>query len=226
MTYQAEAFKSDFAKVASPNSVNTYMSFLRRIDEAIVGGLDEALATEGAVAVLEWGRTASGPPFDAYRSHARSVLKRYVQFVSGRDSIEIGTEALEEVQEAVASSFGVEREMQAAVRRSLATLEPGLTAADGGIERAVQTGRIDILARDSAGTLTVVELKAGRCPPGTLEQALGYAHSLSEEVGEAVRVIVVASEYSERQLAAAKRISGLRLYSYDYSVTFREERLP
>jgi RecB family endonuclease NucS len=116
--------------------------------------------------------------------------------------------------------FKLEREMQAAVRKQLSMLESGLSEADGGQEVAVATGRIDILARDQDGKLVVIELKAGACPPGALEQTLGYAEALAEERGEPVRAYLVAAEFSDRIRAAAKRVSDLQLRTYEFSLRF------
>ena len=65
------------------------------------------------------------------------------------------------VEEDVAQRIGLERDMQAALRLSLEQLEPGMVATDDGAERFVDSGRIDITARDRNGAVVVIELKAG-----------------------------------------------------------------
>ncbi len=224
MTFRESGFRNYFSTVASPNSVSSYLSFLRSIDRAI-GGLDEAVAERGAEGVWEWAQQASVAPFDKRRSDSRSILKRYLGYATGPVSEELlvsSEEVVGELTLEVGLFFELERNMQSAVRRSIGELESGLVVVDGGFERSVATGKIDILARDQSGKLTVIELKAGRCPAGALEQALGYADSVSAEDGEPVRAVLVAASFSDRQVAAAKRINDLKLYTYDYIVSFAE----
>src|SRR4029077_805972 len=57
--------------------------------------------------------------------------------------------------------IGLERDMQAAIRLDIEQLEKGLAIVDDGAERVVDSGFIDITARDSAGTTVVIELKTG-----------------------------------------------------------------
>ena len=52
--------------------------------------------------------------------------------------------------------------MQKALRANIQQLELGLEIVDGGAERTVDAGRIDITAEDTNGRLVVIELKAGR----------------------------------------------------------------
>jgi RecB family endonuclease NucS len=221
--YKTSEFKDYFigAVGATPATFNTYNSFLSRIDKAL-GGLDEAITRDGTDAVLNWGRTTSDPPFDGYPSHARSALKRYIQFLIERQTPteDVEIESKEEPLEPTGLAFRLEKEMQAGVRRQLANIEQGLTEADGGVELSTSTGRLDILARDAKGVLAAIELKAGVCPPGAIEQALGYAQAISEERSEEVRAILIASEFPDRMRAAARRIPNLQLLKYEFSLKF------
>jgi hypothetical protein len=224
--YDRDGFKSDFlTKGASPNSANTYNSFLNRIDQAI-SGLDEAIARDGPEQVAAWGRTTEAEPFATYRSHSMSVLRRYLQYRIERASgeSEDDAEVVEELGEALheAANFKVEREMQAQVRLQIGQIEEGLKVADGGSETPVATGRIDIVARDANGMLVAIELKAGKCPAGALEQVLAYSHSLSLERNEPVRAMLIAGSFSDRIRAAAKRANDVVLKTYTYSLAFAE----
>jgi hypothetical protein len=228
MTYRSAAFKEYFAKVgAAPNTLNTYNSFIIRIDRAL-GGLDEAIRSKGPDELMQWSRTTSEPPFDTSPSHARSVLKRYLQFhIAAQGPEEETVNELVQQDEPLQTSgtiFQLEREMQSAVRKQLERLESGLTEADGGSEYTVSTGRIDVLAKGRNGKHVIIEMKAGACPAGTLEQALGYAQALSEELSitDSVRVIVVAADFSDRLRAAAKRIPEVELRKYEFSLQFKE----
>jgi RecB family endonuclease NucS len=107
-----------------------------------------------------------------------------------------------------------EKELKALLRAQLEKVEPGLVADDGGREREVASGRIDITARDADGNFVVIELKVGPCPTGALEQVLGYSSDLEEETGLRCRAVLVASEFSQRQRAAAKRARDVHLVTY------------
>jgi RecB family endonuclease NucS len=102
---------------------------------------------------------------------------------------------------AEARLFRYERELQDAIRRQLTQVEPGLVEADGGHERSVATGKIDVLARDLAGHFVVIELKVGPCPHGALEQVLAY---------------------SDRIRAAAKRARDISLVTYELQLGLAE----
>ena len=109
--------------------------------------------------------------------------------------------------------------MQAALRRDIARLEPGLQIIDDGAERYVASGFIDILCRDAQGRTVVVELKAGKADARVIAQTLGYMGDLMEEdATDAVRGIIVAHEYDQRTRSAARAVAGLSLYAY--AVTF------
>ena len=54
-------------------------------------------------------------------------------------------------------TFGLERDLQEALRDNIEQLEPGLKIIDGGTERTVAAGRIDITAEDKEGNLVVID---------------------------------------------------------------------
>jgi RecB family endonuclease NucS len=127
---------------------------------------------------------------------------------------------VEEVEGARDLKFGLERDMQVALRENIGQLDPSLRIVDGGTERHVATGRIDILAEDREGSLVVIELKADEARDSALTQVLGYIGALKEEEGrDDVRGILVARGFSSRVLYAA-RTAGVNLVRYGYSFTF------
>ncbi|MFS8063540.1 MAG: hypothetical protein ACMG5Z_03025, partial [Luteimonas sp.] len=79
--------------------------------------------------------------------------------IVGPESPEYMTMSLN-AQEAVQQRFSLERDMQAALRRNIGSLDASLRIIDNGEERAVNSGLIDITCEDS-NALVVVELKAG-----------------------------------------------------------------
>lgn len=85
------------------------------------------------------------------------------------------------IDEVVSRTFALERDLQAALRKNLVQLEDGLKVEDGGNERKVEAGFIDILARDASGVLTVIELKAEMAAPSAVAQILAYMGCIAEE---------------------------------------------
>lgn len=119
-----------------------------------------------------------------------------------------------------------ERELKRLVRAQLERVEAGLVEVDGGQEREVPTGRIDITARDANGHYVVIELKAGPCPAGALEQVLGYSADIEAETGTPCRAVLVASQFSDRLRAAAKRANECYLVTYQVEQMGFEEPVP
>jgi hypothetical protein len=226
VTYRLADFERYFADIlgGKPTSFAKYRSFLNRTDQ-LADGLDEFIESQGIDGTRAWARNQTEPPFDKFPSDARSILNSYLGFVQAGGELNAaavsGTETLD-VIEPVGTVFKIEKEMQAAIRRDLSALEPGLAAVDDGIEVTTATGRVDILARDTGGTLTAIELKAGICPSGAIEQVLGYAQALADERSEQVRAILIASSFTERQKAAAKRAVGLVLKTYSYQMSYSD----
>ncbi|HEX4486828.1 MAG TPA: endonuclease NucS domain-containing protein, partial [Terriglobales bacterium] len=128
-----------------------------------------------------------------------------------------------QVEEDVGQRIGLERDMQAALRLHLEQLEPGLTITDDGAERSVNSGFIDITARDSSGGLVVIELKAGAAGQRAIAQILSYMGDIaSEEENAKVRGILVASEFDAKARAAAKMVPNLALLKYSVRFFFSE----
>lgn len=226
MSWRLPEFDLYFANVlgGKPTSFAKYRSFLNRTDQ-LSGGLDELIASKGYDGTRTWAKNQTEAPFDKFPSDARSIVNSYMGFLAAANEQDpslvlaaVAQSLSEESQ--TGTAFKIEKEMQSAIRKDLQTLEAGLNAVDDGVEVSTSTGRVDILARDAAGVLTAIELKAGNCPAGAIEQVLGYAQSLSEEREEPTRAILIAASFSDRQKAAAKRSSGLLLKSYTYQMSY------
>ena len=219
--YRREEFRQWFANRGyKPTTVAAHVSTLNGLDKAF--GLDEMLSKLGTDGVLDWAQKEKSGPFENYPSNTRSALNRYIEFtVAAHAPAEINDDPDEDIA-AAPTLFQLEREMQAAVRKQLQHLEQGLVSDDGGNETVVTTGKIDIVSRDKDGRLVVIELKAGLCPAGAIEQVLGYAEALSEERKEPVRAYLIAGEFSDRTLAAARRVTGLELQTYEFSIQFNK----
>ena len=118
------------------------------------------------------------------------------------------------------ATFGLERDLQSALRKSIDQLEPGLTIADGNKEKTVPSGRIDIMARDQSGAIVVVELKARRADRDAIGQLLSYMGDVMESENT-VRGIIVAEEFTPQAKAAARAARSIRLVEYGFKFSFR-----
>lgn len=126
-------------------------------------------------------------------------------------------------EESTQQRFSLERDMQAALRRNIGSLDPALKIVDDGAERAVNSGLIDITCEDSAA-IVVVELKAGKADSRVIGQILGYMGDLHEEEGgKPVRGILVAHDFDKRVKAAARVVPTLTLKRYSIEFKFTSE---
>ena len=138
-------------------------------------------------------------------------------------AIEVAGEALRDKREG--RRFELERHLQDSLRREITQLESGLVVIDGGDERGVESGFIDILAEDAAGALTVIELKAGQARREAVGQILGYMGDLkSEEPDMKVRGILVAASFDKSCVSALEVVPSLSLREYRFDFSFSQPR--
>ncbi|HYM78117.1 MAG TPA: endonuclease NucS domain-containing protein [Candidatus Dormibacteraeota bacterium] len=167
---------------------------------------------------------------DIYNNLAsyRDAVKRYRRFSDEFAENGLQTPAPEDggtvtAAEEVGQRIGLERDMQAALRIEIEQLEPGLTIIDDGAERSVESGFIDITARDASGTTVVIELKAGVAGQRAVAQILSYMGDVAaDEEGGRVRGILVASSFDPRARAAARMVPSLILRKYSVRFTFSD----
>jgi hypothetical protein len=88
-----------------------------------------------------------------------AAVKAHMTMGSYRDAKAV--EEAEQIDEATELKFGLERDLENALRKNIGALEAGLRIVDGGKQRTVDGFRLDITAEDAAGRLVVLELKAG-----------------------------------------------------------------
>jgi hypothetical protein len=129
-------------------------------------------------------------------------------------------EELVEEEEAEEVTFGLERDLQLALRSSIEQLESGLKITDGGKERVVEAGRIDITAVDAQGNSVVIELKAGTASPNVVAQVLAYMGSIAEADKTPVRGIIVAGDFHKKVILASHAIHNLELKKYSFQFKF------
>lgn len=130
------------------------------------------------------------------------------------------------VEDAISTTFGLERDLQKALRANIQQLERGLQIIDTGKERGVTSGRIDILAKDNSGQTVVIELKAGEADRDAIGQILAYMGDLADESDTPIRGILVAGAFSVSALAASRAVPNLQLKKYQFRFTFESASRP
>ena len=126
----------------------------------------------------------------------------------------------DEVIDAMETTFGLECDLQIALRSNIQQLEQGLKIIDEGKEQTTEAGRIDITAEDKEGAIVVIELKAGAATPACITQILSYMGALSEAEQKPVRGILVAGDFPSRLVFAARAVPNLQLKKYSFRFSF------
>ncbi|WLR96361.1 endonuclease NucS domain-containing protein [Shinella sumterensis] len=241
--------RSDYKEwlIAQEYSENTRSAQLHRVAkvEQSYGSLDDCWAAGGFDALIADLTYTSAderagrpnPSRIIFEGNIRNNLQsyknavvRYRKFlVESPDTV---VEAVLPVSEALRGSLieekqklSLERDMQAALRREIGKLEAGLVIVDDGAERAVTSGFIDIFCRDAHGRSVVVELKAGKTDARVVGQILGYVGDVMDEDGTSdVRGIIVAHDFDQRTISAARAVPHLTLVRYAIAFTFEDLR--
>ncbi|PTN36868.1 endonuclease NucS domain-containing protein [Desulfonatronum sp. SC1] len=149
----------------------------------------------------------------------RSIKAHYTMGTYDKMASSVSESKTEDIIDAVEASFGLERDLQIALRANIQQLERGLEIADDGKEHQTDAGRIDILAKDKSGTVVVIELKAGTAKPEALTQLLSYMGTVDSE-GQPVRGILIAGEFHPRVVYAARAIGTVQLIRYRFNFAF------
>ena len=127
-----------------------------------------------------------------------------------------------EGQNGSSSSLSLERDLQEALRKNIGQLEPGITIIDGGTEQTVEAGRIDITAEDGDNNLVVIELKSGTAPLDSIAQLLSYMGSIENPQEKPIRGILVAYDFDNRLIMAARAIPNITLKAYSFQFVFED----
>ena len=217
------------ARGLKPRSVDTYLADANRVDEAY-GDLDEEYDKDQLAALLEVlaneARQGSATRMeidgDARRALAsyKTAVNRYREYRHGRDGG--GLDDVESEPEGEEwRLLGLERDMQSALRTAIEQLESGLVVVDGGAERSVASGFIDITAKDGQGATVVIELKSGTARRDAVGQILSYMGDVaSEEPHGTVRGVLVAGDFDGKARAAASMVPSLSLRRYRVAFQF------
>ena len=241
---KAEAFKAWLGlRYPKPAVAGSYFSSAKRIEDAYgdFDALYEQDRLDAVVAELQYSSQDArlgkpdpsrlqikGPLYNQL-SNFRTGARTYRTFRDdGGESealtdaaIEIAGEAIKEKRDG--KQFELERHLQESLRNEIAQLEPGLLIIDGGTERGVESGFIDILAHDTNGAFVVIELKAGLAKREAVGQITGYMGDLiAEEPETQVRGILVAADFDKSCRSGVRAIPSLKLKRYRFSFTFED----
>lgn len=130
------------------------------------------------------------------------------------------SDVTDEFGEAPEATFGLERDLQVALRADIQQLETGLRIVDDGREQATDAGRIDITAQDADGVTVVIELKGGKAAPAALTQLLAHMGAVAGQDQSAVRGVLIAGDFHPRIVSAAKAIPNVQLRRYRFNFMF------
>ena len=226
-----------------PNSgsVSTYLSDAKRVD-SIYGDLDRYF-DDGKIdeLVVEFEYSSSdakagkpnptkipitGKSYSSLGSY-RSAIRCYKRFreINGDSKIEqeavIEAAAIGIQERKQGRTFELESHLQSHLRKEIEQLEPNLVIVDGGVERIVNSGKIDILAQDGSGRFVVIELKRETAQRDAIGQIVGYMGDImDEEDVRDVRGILVAGGFDKSCKASLKVIPNLSLKKYRFNFMF------
>lgn len=146
--------------------------------------------------------------------------RAWVEFGKARDLTKLETafqQASNYAQKAPFAFWEVLSEVQ--LRANIGQLERGLKIADGGKEKMVPSGRIDITAEDQKGSTVIIELKAGTADRDAIGQLLSYIGDMATDAKQ-VRGILVAGDFTSRAVSAARAVPTIALKKYNFRFSF------
>ncbi len=142
---------------------------------------------------------------------------------NGGSSAEAGDGAAGSEDDEIAANlkFRFERDLQRNLRAKIEDLDPGLSVIDGGTERVVPAGKIDITAQDETGHIVVIELKAGTADLRAIGQILSYMGTVSDDPTQPVRGILIANDFHPKLEFAVKAVPNVSLVAYSIEFAFQ-----
>ena len=210
---QTDSFRSWLQpRGLAPSTVSTYISDAKRV-ERHYGDLDELYAKNRLAGVLQ---ELQGDGLGGYKTAVNLYCEYREMDVARADPDPVAPQGEDDGR---ARLIGPERDLQAALRDAIEQLEPGLDIIDGGAERSVASGFIDITAKATDGSVVVIELKAGTARRDTIGQILSYMGDVAAEEYQ-VRGILVAGDFDNKARAAARVVTSLSLRRYRVSFEF------
>lgn len=158
----------------------------------------------------------------------KSKIKKGDIVVPGFEELDektVSNEEEAEIFDTIDASISLERDLHSYYALRVNAIESGLVLAEDGIEYHTNAGRIDILAIDGKGDSVVIELKAGKAKDNALGQLLGYMGCIRSDDnihGQAIRGILIATDFDQRVVYAAKGLPAVKLVKYKASFELQE----
>jgi hypothetical protein len=167
-----------------------------------------------------FGNTPSG---EKRRLRYLRIKAQYEAFLAGRGPEPVSEGGGDGASDPVeASEFALEAHLRDFLAKNLDRIEQGLRLYDSeernGVEFAVDSGRIDLLAVDRNEKFVVVELKLSQGRNKALGQLLYYMGWVDKHLGKGpCRGFIIASDITEELSIAVSRVTGVRLAEYHMS---------
>ena len=221
----------------SEGTVETQIGRIRRVEKHY-GDLDERYDEDRLEKIIgefkysaeDERRKKPNPSKIPFKGNTRNIIASYRSAVAryrrfreetlDDEHYDTGSEVSDEATNDKAQLFGLERDMQRALRDRIGQLEPELEIIDDGVERHVSSGFIDITAKDAVGKIVVIELKTGTARQRSVAQILSYMGDIEEEFDAMVRGILVAADFDDKARSAARVVPTLSLRSYRVNFEF------
>lgn len=233
---------SDWLRAAVPTEATwrTKLSELRRV-EAEYGDLDELYDEDELVGLIEELTYSMADAREDRPNPSRlliegdirnnlasykSAVQKYARFrqdvelESARETIRPLKAAGLDEDYTDEATFSLEKDLQSALRNNIEQLEPGLKIVDGGTEKTLPSGRIDILAEDAQGRTVVIELKAVDASAKVLGQIAAYMGDLQVSEEMPVRGIIVAPDFHPKLISATRITPSIQLVRYSFAFRF------
>ena len=136
---------------------------------------------------------------------------------------DISSDEASDVSELVETSISLERDIEDHLVHHLESIEKGMEL----VGRQINTdiGRIDILAKDTKGSLVIIEIKVGEAKDSAIGQIARYLGWYTETEGGPVRGILISNNFPEGVQYAAVAIPNLTLMSYRIHFSFEQIKL-
>ena len=161
-----------------------------------------------------------------YKSKIKSGIIEVPGFVPHAEGNEAKEDDIEaEIEDTIEASLSLERDLHTYLACRVEKIEQGLEIVENGVEYQTDAGKIDILAKDKANNLVVIELKAGKAKDSAFGQLLGYIGCITtsaEFKNIKIRGIIVASNFEQRVIYAARGLPNIKLIKYQLSFEFQE----